>query len=91
MTLDLSEEQQRALQQTRGECLRLKDPLTAEEYVLVRAPIYDRLKSTLIDDPDTDPCMAYPLIDESFREGWDDARMSEYDRYEEYRGRRPCP
>ena len=36
-----------------------------------------------LSDPEAEE--AYPLVDEAFREGWDDPKMAEYDRYEEYR------
>ena len=36
-------------------------------------------------DAVADTQAAYPLLDESFREGWEAPGMEEYDRYEEYR------
>jgi hypothetical protein len=45
--------------------------------VLIRADIYDRVRAIL----DTEA--AYPLIDETFQEGWDAPGMADYDRYDE--------
>lgn len=91
MTVELTEEQRQLLRMAAGEPLRLRDPATREEYVLLRAPVYERMKNLLYEDADADPSRAYPLIDEAFRAGWDDPRMAEYDRYEEHKGPRPCP
>ena len=45
--------------------------------VLLRQDIYARLESVL------DIESAYPLVDETFREGWEAPGMQDYDRYEE--------
>ncbi|ETW97262.1 MAG: hypothetical protein ETSY2_44935 [Candidatus Entotheonella gemina] len=45
--------------------------------VLIRADIYDRIRVIL------DLEAAYPLIDETFREGWEAPGMADYDRYDE--------
>ena len=43
--------------------------------------LYERVKAVLdIED-------AYPLLDETFREGWDAPGMSDYDRYDELKHR----
>ena len=39
--------------------------------------VYERLKGLL------DVERAYPLIDESFRDGWEAPGMQDYDRYED--------
>jgi hypothetical protein len=45
--------------------------------VLIREDLYERVKAVLdIED-------AYPLLDETFREGWDAPGMADYDRYDE--------
>jgi hypothetical protein len=71
----LTDEQQRELDATPGPVARLIDPRTNAEYVLVRADVYDRLERLM----DIDPRDAYPALDESFREGWSDPKMAEYD------------
>ncbi len=84
MSLQLTEEEKRELRQATGKPVRLTDPETKQEYVLLRAEIYDRLKSLLYDDSDFDPAMGYPLADEIMKEDWDNPKMAEYDRYEEH-------
>lgn len=78
----LTENQRRELQQT-GE-LRLVDPATKEEYVVVKAAVFDNLKRVLgYDDSPWKPAERRSLL-ESFGEkaGWDG---SEFDIYEECR------
>jgi hypothetical protein len=49
--------------------------------VLIREDLYERVKAVLaIED-------AYPVLDETFREGWDAPGMSDYDRYDELKHR----
>ena len=57
------------------------DPRTKVHYVLLRADVYERLKSLL----DLDPRDTYPTLDEVFGQDWNDPKMAEYDRYEEHR------
>jgi hypothetical protein len=57
------------------------DPETKQEYVLVRKELYVRLRGLL--DDDFHPREAYTAIDRSFAEGWSDAKMDDYDRYEQ--------
>jgi hypothetical protein len=65
----------------RPEPARAIDPETKQEYVLVRADIYERLKGVLGED--FHPSEAYPAVDRAFAEAWDDPKMDDYDRYEE--------
>ena len=46
--------------------------------VLLRADIYEQRVKALLEIAD-----AYPLIDETFREGWEAPGMADYDRYDE--------
>jgi hypothetical protein len=85
MNLELTAEERRELRQANREPVRLTDPDTNQEYVLVRADIYDRLKSLLYVDTDFDPTMGYPLADEVMKEDWNDPKMAEYDHYEEHK------
>ena len=45
--------------------------------VLLRADLYERVKAML------EIADAYPLVDETFREGWEAPGMADYDRYDE--------
>jgi hypothetical protein len=85
MNLQLTEEERRLVRQGNGEPVRLTDPETKQEYVLLRAELYDRLKSLLVDDSEFEPAAGYPLTDEVMKEDWDDPKMMEYDHYEEHK------
>jgi hypothetical protein len=78
MTIDLTEPVRHALKSHPDEPLRVRDPRTNAEYVLIRVNVYDQIGKLV----GLDPKEAYPLLDESFREGWDDPKMAEYDDYE---------
>lgn len=71
--MELSADQVQAVE--RGEAV----PITVEQTpcVLIRADIYDRVRSML------DIEATYPLIDETFQEGWEAPGMADYDRYDE--------
>ena len=48
--IELTPEQQQVLTQNGGEPIRAIDPATKTEYVLVRAEVYERLRSLLAGD-----------------------------------------
>ena len=85
MSLQLTEEERRELRQGNSRPVRLTDPETRQEYILLPVEVYDRLKSLLYDDRDFGPAVGYALTDEVMKEDWDDPKMTEYDRYEEYK------
>jgi hypothetical protein len=77
--IELTQEQHLALEQNGAEPVRAIDPATRVEYILVRAEIYERLKTVFADDGDWIRD-AYPAAMEAFaRDGWDDSRMDVYD------------
>ena len=77
--IELTHEQHQALEQQGTEPVRAIDPATSAEYVLVRAVVYDRLKSLLADEEWVEG--AYTAALEVFaRDGWDDPRMDVYDK-----------
>lgn len=82
MNPTLTQEQSAALEANNGAPLRLKHPHTEETYVLLRAEIYDRWRNLLLDDYQTPD--AYQAINEAFAAGWDDPKMADYDRYEDF-------
>jgi hypothetical protein len=57
------------------------DPATKTEYVLVRADLYEQLRS-LVDD-DFHVSDAYPAVARAVAPLWEDPKMDDYDRYEE--------
>lgn len=73
--LQLTEQQK--LELRKGNNVRVSDPDTHEEFVVVRADVFERIKSLLQDDWSED---AYRAALEVFaRDGWDDPRMDVYD------------
>ena len=81
---ELSDELRRELQAAGGEPLRLTDPVTQQEYVLVSRESYERLKGLAYDGSEWTAEERDELAWEAGRHaGWDD--MSEYDNYPEKR------
>jgi hypothetical protein len=77
--LELTPEQQQALQSHVAEAIRLTDPTTHRVYVLLPADVYDHLKGVLEIDGDWPAQDRLRLLAESGRRaGWDDPRMDEY-------------
>jgi hypothetical protein len=75
----LTTEQRTLLEQAGGEILRLIDPDTNQQYVLVRADVYEQLRSG---QAELDPRELYPALHRALEdEGWDEPRMDEYNRY----------
>ena len=71
--MELSTDQIRALEN--GEAVSVT--INHTRCVILRTDIYERVQA-LLDIED-----AYPLIDETFREGWEVPGMGDYDRYDE--------
>jgi len=77
--IELTEQQRLELHQSPQGELRVADPETREEYVIVRAKLYDRIKALLYEDGDVSISEAYPLMDEmASNAGWDDPAMDIY-------------
>ena len=67
MSIELTEQQGRALGETTDTPPRVTDPLTNTEYVLIPADVYARLRS---------------IVDGMTRRGgWDEPSMDDYERY----------
>ncbi len=70
----LTPEQRQEIQKAGEEPVRLADPETQTEYVILKADVYDRIRA-LADLTRA----AYPLAMKVFgRDGWDDPQMDEY-------------
>jgi hypothetical protein len=70
----LTPEQRQEIQRAGEEPVRLADPETQTEYVILKADVYDRIRA-LADDTRA----AYPLAMKVFgQDGWDDPQMDEY-------------
>ena len=71
--------QRNLLKETGERPVRLIDPDTRQEYVLLKAEVYEQLRSVLTD---LEPRNLYPALHRALRdEGWDDPKMDEYNRY----------
>jgi hypothetical protein len=70
----LTPEQRQEIQNAGGEPVRITDPETQTEYVLLKADVYDRIRASA-----DDTRAAYPLAMKVLgRDGWDDPQMDEY-------------
>ena len=77
--IELTAEQHQILSTNGAQPARAHDPVTNEEYVLLRAEVYERIKA-LIGDEDEWAQDIYATAMEVFaRDGWNDPRMDVYD------------
>ncbi len=76
----LPKELQRAVHASGGRPVRLADPETRVEYVVLQADVYDQVQSLLYDDAplSTDERRGL-LVRAGLRAGWDDPEMNVYD------------
>ena len=90
----ITPEQRQAIEKAGGQPVRVDDPENRTQYVLIKAELYDRMKSLLDAEPadrslhgldEFHPSEAYRAVDRTFAEGWDDPKMDDYDRYEQHR------
>jgi hypothetical protein len=80
MSVELSEEQRRALEARPDEPLRLIDPRTQQAYVLVRADLFESLQGHQEEEGLAD---TYPAqVESALRAGWGDPAMDDYDNYD---------
>jgi hypothetical protein len=75
----LTPEQRQEIERAGDAPVLLEDPETRQRYVLLKAEVYESLS-----EADSVRAM-YPLIDRTFREGWETVEMAEYDEYEKHR------
>jgi hypothetical protein len=77
--LTMSKELQEAMHASHGRPVRLTDPDTQAEYVLLQAEIYDQLQGLLYNDTSLTPDERRAvLIQAGLRAGWDDPEMDAY-------------
>jgi hypothetical protein len=83
MTVTLTPDLARAIAGAKGQTVRLKDPTTNEDYVLVRAELYDRIAHLFADDEEgLSMAQVGVLIQEAMRE--DDANDPLLETYQNY-------
>jgi hypothetical protein len=69
MTITLTPDLARAVAAAQGQSVRLKDPNTNEDYVLIKAELFDRINHLMVDDEaDRDMRQVGSLIEEAMRE-----------------------
>lgn len=89
IVIELNDEQRRLLEI--GRVVDVIDPCTAQPYVLLRKELYDRIRSLLYDDSEeTEDELRLHLARAAKENGWEEAGMDAYDRYDEER-RQQCP
>ena len=77
--LIIPKELQQAMRASQGRPLRLTDPETQAEYVLLQADMYDQLYGLLDNEtPLTPDERRAVLIQAGLRAGWDDPEMDVY-------------
>ena len=77
--IEFTKEQHRELEEGNGGPVRAIDPQSQQEYVVVRAHVYDRLKELYDDSPWTDEERDILAWEAGQTAGWDE--MDEYNDY----------
>ena len=89
--IELTEEQRHEVENLNGGAVEVSDPLTKEEYILIRKETFERIKGMLIDSGKWTAQEQLRLLAESGkRAGWDAPEMDAYDNYDENR-KKLCP
>ena len=79
MTIQLTEEQWQSIQGAPEAPPRVSDPAHNENFVLLKAEVYERFKSLFEEDPVTQEERNSQLQQFGKRAGWDDPAMDIYD------------
>jgi hypothetical protein len=87
--IKLTEEQRQQLES--GQAIDVTDPQTAQRYVVLRKDVYERSQHLHYDAAEwTEDDLRLQLARSSKDNGWDEAGIEAYDRYEE-EGRKRYP
>lgn len=78
----ITPEQMQALTAAPDSPLRLVDPASRREFVLLRAELFDQVGKP---PEEFQTAQTYAAVEQTFAEGWNDPVMDDYDRYEEFR------
>lgn len=80
--IELTEEQRQQLNS--GKAVDVTDAQTAQDYVVLQKEVYERVRHLLYDDSDwTEDELRLQLARSAKDNGWDEAAMAAYDRYDE--------
>jgi hypothetical protein len=86
MMMNLPNDLRQAIEKEGGSPVHLVDVDTNTHYVLMRAELYENLKSLLVEDEEFDPRVLYPLMAKSAAAaGWDDPEMDVYNGYDAHK------
>ena len=87
--IDLTEEQRQRLEN--GKAVDVTDSQTAQHYVVLGKDVYERIRRLLYDDSEwTENDLRLQLARAAKDNGWEEAGMDAYDRYDEEVKKR-CP
>jgi hypothetical protein len=78
MSIELTREQQQALDARAEDPIRVIDPRTQDRYVLVREEVYEKLQGLIAGDRLTEDERRAILRGVWRRAGWDDPAMDDY-------------
>lgn len=84
MSIELTEEQQRAFDSENG-APTVIDPRTQDAYVLVRREVYERVRALLEDDFNSEDAFR-AQIESAAAAGWDDPALDVYNELDPRRG-----
>ena len=85
--IEFTEEQRQQLES--GKAVDVTDSQTAQHYVVLRQDVYRRMRNLFFDDSEwTDEELRLQLARSANDNGWDEAGMDAYDRYDEERQRK---
>lgn len=79
MATDLTSELRQAIDAAKGNPIEIVDAQTNEKFILLRAEVYDQLKSSILPD-DWSPRGMYETMAKVMEDDWSDPRMDSYDR-----------
>ena len=85
MSILLTEDQSRAIEQATDRPPLANDPRTHKTYRLVSVEVFDRVKSIVGDSDDAINDTYRAQVDSAMRAGWDDPAMNEYNDYDAHR------
>jgi hypothetical protein len=79
LMITMPKELQEAIRTSQGQPVRLADPDTNEEYIVLRVEVYDQIQARIYDDTSlTNEEKQALLIKAGLRAGWDDPEMDVY-------------
>lgn len=80
--IELTEDQRQLLEN--GKAIEVTDSQSAQRYVVLHPDVYEKVRQVLYDDSDwSDDELRLQLGRSANGNGWDEAGMEDYDRYDE--------